>query len=83
MRRLNVNKPGGGAWGKIFGRWLAENGFDQIDKGVRSRLMSCMDNQTSIEAWRATLSLTERLQLNHPILCGENIRLLSETGKGC
>jgi hypothetical protein len=66
MRRLNVNKPGGGAWGKIFGRWLAENGFDQIDKGVRSRLMSCMDNQAAIEAWRATLSLTERLQLNHP-----------------
>jgi hypothetical protein len=66
MRRLNVNKPGGGAWGKIFGRWLAENGFDQIDKGVRSRLMSCMDNQAAIETWRATLSLTERLQLNHP-----------------
>jgi hypothetical protein len=35
-------------------------------KGVRSRLMSCMDNQAAIEAWRGTLSLTERLQLNHP-----------------
>lgn len=28
--------------------------------------MSCMDNQAAIEAWRATLSLTEGRQLNHP-----------------
>jgi hypothetical protein len=46
---------------------LTENGgFDEIDKGVRSRLQNCLNNLPAIEAWRQTLGLTQRLQLNHP-----------------
>jgi hypothetical protein len=66
MRHLNTNQAKGRAWSETFGAWLTENEFDQIDKGVRSRLQSCLDNLPAIEAWRQTLGLTLRLQLNHP-----------------
>jgi hypothetical protein len=66
MRLLHTNQPKGKAWSQTFGAWLAENDFDQIDKGVRSRLQDCLDILPEIEAWRQTLGLTQRLQLNHP-----------------
>jgi hypothetical protein len=66
MRLLHTNQPKGRAWSQTFGAWLAENEFDQIDKGVRSRLQTCLDHLPEIEAWRQTLGLTQRLQLNHP-----------------
>jgi len=66
MRLLNTNQPKGRAWSETFGAWLAETNFAEIDKGVRSRLQTCLDNLPAIEAWRQTLGLTQRLQLNHP-----------------
>jgi hypothetical protein len=66
MLVLHTNQPKGRAWSQTFGQWLAENEFDQIDKGVRSRLQDCLDHKPEIEAWRKTLGLTQRLQLNHP-----------------
>jgi hypothetical protein len=66
MRVLQTNQPKGRAWSQTFGAWLADNEFDQIDKGVRSRLQTCLDHLPEIEAWRRTLGLTQRLQLNHP-----------------
>jgi hypothetical protein len=66
MRFLNTNQSKGRVWSETFGQWLRENEFDQIDKGVRSRLQTCLDNLPAIEAWRQTLGLTLRLQLNHP-----------------
>ena len=66
MRLLLTNQPKGRAWSEHFGNWLRENEFDQIDKGVRSRLQTCLDNLPELEAWRQTLGLTLRLQLNHP-----------------
>jgi hypothetical protein len=66
MRQLGTNQPKGRTWSEVFGAWLRENDFDQIDKGVRSRLQTCLDNLAGIEAWRQTIGLTLRLQLNHP-----------------
>ena len=66
MRLLHTNQPKGRAWSQTFGAWLHENDFDEIDKGVRSRLQTCLDQLPEIEAWRQTLGLTQRLQLNHP-----------------
>ena len=40
--------------------------FDNIDKGDRSRLIEVIDNLPAIEAWRATLTQTACLRLNHP-----------------
>jgi hypothetical protein len=66
MRALHTNRPFGAQWSRVFGAWLSENGFDEIDKGVRSRLQNCLDNLPAIEAWRQNIGLGQRLQLNHP-----------------
>jgi hypothetical protein len=66
MRLLHTNQPKGGQWGRVFGAWLDEQGFAEIDKGVRSRLQDCLDNLPAIEAWRQNIGLAQRLQLNHP-----------------
>jgi hypothetical protein len=66
MRLLHSNRPAGAQWSRVFGAWLSENGFDEIDKGVRSRLQNCLDNLPAIEMWRQNIGLGQRLQLNHP-----------------
>ena len=66
MRHLGTNQPKGRTWSDVFGAWLKQNEFDQIDKGVRSRLQTCIENLPAVEAWRATLGLKRRLELNHP-----------------
>jgi hypothetical protein len=58
--------PSGRQWSEHFGAWLKETGFDEIDKGVRSRLEKCMDYLPEIEAWREDIGLTLRQQYNHP-----------------
>jgi hypothetical protein len=66
MREAGVNKPNGHRFDKAFSAWRKRFGFDSLDKGDRSRLFKLMDNLAAIEAWRATLTTTERLKLNHP-----------------
>jgi hypothetical protein len=66
MRALHTNRPAGAQWSRVFGAWLAEQGFAEIDKGVRSRLQDCLDHLPEIEAWRQNIGLAQRLQLNHP-----------------
>ena len=66
MRVADTNRPQGKAYNMTFGEWLAKYKFDDMDKGDRSRLFAVMDNLPQIEEWRKTLTLTERLKLNHP-----------------
>jgi hypothetical protein len=66
MRAAFTNMPTGSAYKRAMGDWLATNGFDKIDKVSRSHLSSCMDNRGAIEQWRATLTMSQRLKLNHP-----------------
>lgn len=49
-----------------FGAWMKTNGFEDMDKAVRSRLFKCMEHRAEIEGWRATLTLSQRLTYNHP-----------------
>jgi len=66
MRYLRTNAPVGRVWSAQFGEWLRCNGFDQIDKGVRSRLQSCIDNLPAVEEWRLSIGLTKALEFQHP-----------------
>jgi hypothetical protein len=66
MRLARSNEPRGRAYTETFSKWLAENGFADIDKGTRSRLDEIMRNRPAIEAWRATLASNERQRINHP-----------------
>jgi hypothetical protein len=66
MREAHVNKPEGRNYSAAFGRWQKQYGFEDLDKAARSRLFEMMDHLAAIEAWRATLTVTQRLDLNHP-----------------
>jgi hypothetical protein len=66
MRTAHTNKPEGRRYNEEFGYWLKANGFDVIDKSTRSRLFECLAHRNEIETWRATLTTSQRLELNHP-----------------
>ena len=66
MNQSQTNKPEGKAYNMAFGEWLQRYKLDDMDKGDRSRLFQVMDALPQIEEWRRTLTLTERLKLNHP-----------------
>jgi hypothetical protein len=66
MHEANVNKPEGHRYKEAFSEWLERFGFENLDKGDRSRLFDVMAALPQIENWRATLTTTERLRLNHP-----------------
>lgn len=66
MRSAHSNAPVGRRYEQEMGRWLIANGFQEIDKGARSRLLQCLEHREEIERWRATLTASERLKYNHP-----------------
>ena len=66
MREAHVNKPECSNYNAAFGRWQKQCGFEDLEKAARSRLFEMMDHLAEIEAWRATLTVTQRLDLNHP-----------------
>jgi hypothetical protein len=66
MHEAAVNRPVGRRYKLLFAAWLKKFGFENIDKADRCRLFAVMDHLEEIETWRATLTPTERLRLNHP-----------------
>ena len=66
MHEAGVNRPLGRRYNAAFAAWLKKFGFENLDKADRSRLFVVMDQLEEIETWRATLTPTERLRLNHP-----------------
>jgi hypothetical protein len=63
-------QAGGKATGKkysaVFHPWLKDNGFLDMDKDDRSKLLWLVNRLPEIEAWRATRSKRERALWNHP-----------------
>jgi hypothetical protein len=66
MLEAHTNEPSGKRFQVIMGEWLCLTGFNEIDKGVRSRLLNCLKHRAAIEAWHATLPSNKHQQLNHP-----------------
>ena len=66
MRTAHANKPEGRRYNQEYSELLKANGFDGIDKAVRSKLFFILDNLTEVEKWLATVPLNKRLTLNHP-----------------
>ena len=66
MRIVGTNEPRGPRFEKAMAEWLVTNGFKEIDKGTRSRLLDCLKHLAEIEAWRKTLTTGEQFRLNHP-----------------
>jgi hypothetical protein len=66
MLEASTNRPSGARYESIFGDWLRETGFAALDKGVRKRLLGCLEHCDAIEAWRQTLPENKRQLWNHP-----------------
>jgi hypothetical protein len=66
MHEAGTNRPEGKGYNTQFGAWLTKYKLDDMDKGDRSRLFKVMDNRGAVEQWRDTLTLPERMKLNHP-----------------
>lgn len=66
MLESHSNEPRGSRFQTTMGEWLRATGFDEIDKGVRSRLLKCLKHRVAIEGWHKTLASNKRQQLNHP-----------------
>lgn len=81
MGLANTTTPNGKGYVIEYGKWLKKYGFDDIDKGVRSRLAQCMEKRSEIERMRSIMSLSERLKLNHPNSVWRKFVASTGTGK--
>jgi hypothetical protein len=59
----DINDP---RFKKSFSGWLNKYHVDDFDRSDRVKLMYVMEHRAEIEGWRSTLTMTERLKLNHP-----------------
>jgi hypothetical protein len=62
----NGKKPFGGAYNKLIGPWLKENGLDDIDPATRSDAIWVVDHLPEVSEWRDALPQYRRVGLNHP-----------------
>jgi hypothetical protein len=62
----NGKKPLGGAYNKLIGPWLKENGLDDIDPASRSDAIWVVDQLPEVSEWRDVLPQYRRVGLNHP-----------------
>ena len=66
MNDAGTNAPIGKGYNLAFNQFLIDAQLDDMDPSDRAKLFTVMENRPAIEQWRATLSQTERLRLNHP-----------------
>jgi hypothetical protein len=74
MLESRSNAPKGSRFQAIMGEWLRATGFNEIDKGVRSRLLDLFKHRAEIEAWL----LADRLARLTPTKAKQVIELLPE-----
>jgi hypothetical protein len=67
MAEAKTNKPEGRAYNKAFSTLLIKQGFADLEKATRARLLRCVENLDAIEAWLAQQEPAKRLRLNHPV----------------
>jgi hypothetical protein len=58
MSAAGTNKPEGSRYNKLFGTWLKNHGFDDIDESDRKRLFDVLEHRSEIEQWRKSLPQT-------------------------
>jgi hypothetical protein len=66
LGEAEAKRSEGRRYNVVMAKWLEQNGFDNMDKADRSRLLECMASREAIETWRNTLTVTQRLQCNYP-----------------
>lgn len=66
MRLAKKDRPAGRKYNELVGNWVQMHGFAEIDKSDRAKLLSIVEKLDEVEAWRATLTDSQRATLNHP-----------------
>jgi hypothetical protein len=67
MREARTNEPVGSRYNQAFSRWMAGLAWaTAIDKATRNHCFWVIDLWPDIEAWRETLTATQRDKWNHP-----------------
>jgi N6-adenosine-specific RNA methylase IME4 len=66
MKAAKTDRPFGPVYNHHFARLLKRYKMDDMDTGDRARLYTVMSKLKEIEKFRATLSESDRLRLNHP-----------------
>ena len=66
MAKAKADRPAGRKYNELFGHWIQIHGFHEIDKADRAKLLRIIENLVDVEAWRKTLTESQRTQLNHP-----------------
>ncbi len=61
-----AGRSDGKNYSREFGHWLQLHGFDDFDAADRAKLLVLMKDLEQVEAWRSTLTETERRRRNHP-----------------
>ena len=81
MNQAQTNKPEGKAYNMAFGEWLQRYKMNDLNSGDRTRLFQLVGALSMVEDWRATLTLTERLTLNHPSTVWRRFKAATEIPK--
>ena len=66
MHEAGTNQPKGKGFNMAFGKWLKDHELDDMDESDRAKLFKIMEHRGEVEQWRETLTLTQRMSLNHP-----------------
>ena len=66
MLKTGTNRPEGKAYNQLFSEYLVHYKLNDIDKSARAKLLKVMEHRSEIEAFRATLTQPERMEINHP-----------------
>ena len=69
MQAAHTNKPTGRRYEKIMTEWLVANGFKEIDKGTRSRLLECLDIEVKLRSGGHVLRVQSNFVLIIPTRC--------------
>src|SRR5262249_50293695 len=66
MRANNLNAPAGPGYQKSIKAWLTARKLNDMDKGVRSRLIELTKHRSEVQEMMAEWSLNHRMEWNHP-----------------
>jgi hypothetical protein len=66
MHVQGFNKPAGKGYQKAINAWLAKHKLNDMDPGVRSRLVTLTEHKPEVQEMMRGWEMTERMQWNHP-----------------
>jgi hypothetical protein len=80
MHVAHKNKPQGRGYNEAFSRWLAENGFADMNKSTRACLFRVGDHWPEIKRWLDGLPEPHRHAFNHPVVLWRRYLMATQSG---